>query len=144
MGYTFFEQKKKLIPEYQNASTQEIIRARRQQKVIDSIIEKPLISITGDTTHHVFAQSPSILNSEVLVTEVTFFCDKISPERAQHQGHMHIDDLIQYEEALSNTKIVIMHLSARYKTTDVEQIIHNKFSKDIRENIIIIPNEMSI
>ena len=41
MGYTFFEQKKKLLPMYQKASTEEIIHARKQNKIINAIIEKP-------------------------------------------------------------------------------------------------------
>jgi uncharacterized FlgJ-related protein len=57
---------------------------------------------------------------------------------------MHIDDLLQYEEQLSQTKLVIMHLSARYKTTEVEKIVKNKFSKEMRENITIVPNEMVV
>lgn len=141
LGYTFFEQKKKLRPEYQNRSSDEIIKARKQNKEISYTYEENILSVTGDTTHHVFEQNPNILNSKVVITEVTFFCDKITPEKAQKRGHMHIYDLLSYEEQLQDTTLVIMHVSTRYSTSEVNKIVHNVLPKNIRENIIIVPHD---
>ena len=144
IGYTFSEQKRKILSQYQNASAKEIIQAKKQNKTIDRIVEENILSVTGDTTHHVFEQNPHILQSNVLVTEVTFFCDKVSPQKAQKRGHMHIKDLLVYEEQLQDTSIVIMHLSARYKTSTVNQLVHDTLPKHMRENIIIVPNTHTV
>jgi len=144
MGYTLFHTKKKLIPALQGKPSHKIIEAKKLGQDIHVHQKIPLISITGDTTHHVFERNPEILDSQILVTEVTFFGDDVSPERAQKQGHMHIDDLLCYEEAFTDTKLVIMHVSSRYKMTDVETIIRQKFSKAVQKNITIIPNTMVI
>ena len=141
LGYTFFEQKKKLLPEYQGCSTDKIIQARKQNKEVSYTFEENILSVTGDTTHHVFEQNPNIFNSKVIVTEVTFFCDKIQPEKSQRRGHMHIYDLLPYEEQLKNTTLIIMHVSTRYSVSKVHDIIHNVLPKNMRENIILVPHE---
>lgn len=144
MGYTFYTNKNKLLPEYQNSSSAEIIQAKQQGLCVQEEISFPILSVTGDTTHHVFKNNPKIFESEVIVTEVTFFGDKISPEEAQHRGHMHILDLLPYEEQLLHTNLVIMHLSSRNKLDEVENIIHNTFSKEFRERITIVSNKMVV
>lgn len=141
LGYIFSEQKKKLLPEYQGCSSDKIIQARKQNKEVTYTLEENILSVTGDTTHHVFEQNPSIFNSKVIVTEVTFFCDKILPEKAQKRGHMHIYDLLPYEEQLQDTTLVIMHVSTRYSTSQVNTIVHNTLPKNMRENLIIVPHE---
>ena len=140
LGYRFVEQKKKLLPKYQKSSPQEIIEARKQNKEISTTINESILSVTGDTTHHVFKQNPSIFKSKIIVTEVTFFCDKVDSEKAQKRGHMHISDLLLYEEQLQDTTLVVMHLSTRYSTSEVNKITHNTLPKNMRENMIIVPH----
>jgi|GEM_PF-630474 len=144
MGYTLYKTKKKLHPDFHGKSANEIIAAKKQGLDIHIHEKKPLLSITGDTTHHVFANNPIIFDSEVLITEVTFFGDDISPDRAVQQGHMHIDDLLRYEDQLVDTHVVIMHLSSRYSIKDVEAIIQKKFRPDLLQNITIVSNSMII
>ena len=141
LGYNFFEQKKKLLPEYQNRSSHDIVQARKQNKEVTYTFDEQILSITGDTTHHVFKQNPNIFKSKVIITEVTFFCEKILPEKAQKRGHMHIYDLLPYEEQFQDTKLVIMHVSTRYSTSEVNRIVHNVLPKNMRENIIIVPHK---
>ena len=144
LGYTLFHIKKKLLPEFQGQSSQKIIAAKSMGKDIHLYERIPLVSVTGDTTHHVFERNPEILKSNVLVTEVTFFGDDVSPEQATAQGHMHINDLIRFEDAFLHTKLVIMHISARYKTAEVEEIVRKRFSKRVHKNITIVPNTMIV
>ena len=141
LGYNFFEQKKKLLPKYQNCTSNEIVQAKKQNKEVSYTLDTHILSVTGDTTHHVFEQNPSIFNSKVIVTEVTFFCEKILPKKAQKRGHMHIYDLLPYEELFQGTKLIIMHVSTRYSTSEVNKIVHNVLPKNMRENIIIVPHD---
>lgn len=140
LGYSFFEQRKKLLPEYQNCTSHEIIQAKKQNKDVSYTFDEHILSVTGDTTHHVFDQNPGIFDSNVIVTEVTFFCDKIIPEKAQKRGHMHIYDLIPYEEQFQGTTLVIMHVSTRYSTSEVNKIVHDVLPKNMRENTIVVPH----
>ncbi|MEC7985713.1 MAG: hypothetical protein VX278_11160 [Myxococcota bacterium] len=140
-GYTLIRRKKKRKEEYKNYSGPEMAAARKRGEEISREVTERLCSFTGDTSHHVFAQQPAILESKVLVTEVTFFCDRVSPEKATRNGHLHLQDLRRYESMFQNEYIVIMHLSARYATKEVERWIENTLPKHLRERILVVPNE---
>lgn len=144
LGYTFFTNKNTLLPEYQNKPSAEIVQAKKKGITVQEEVSIPILSVTGDTTHHVFRNNPRIFESEVIITEVTFFGDKISALEAQKRGHMHILDILPYEEQLLNTNLVIMHLSSRYKLEEVERIVNNTFSKELRERITLVSNTMVI
>ena len=116
--------------------------ARSRGEEVSNTITEKLCVFTGDTSHHVFAQQPTILESKILITEVTFFCDKITPEKAARKGHLHIQDLLRYEEVFKNKYIVIMHLSARYSTREVESRIRKTLPKHLVDRILVVPNEM--
>ena len=142
MGYTFYRSKKRLKPQYNSCTTAELIALRKKNISIEDKHNINILSVTGDTTHDVFHQQPHILKSEVLITEVTFFCDRISPTKAKKMGHMHIEDILLYADDFQNTHIVIMHLSARYTTQQVESIIKKRLPQHLIDRIVLIPNEM--
>ena len=142
IGYTFYKKKKKLKAQYLSCTTTELMALRKKNISIENHINMNILSITGDTTHDVFHQQPHILKSEVLITEVTFFCDKISPQKAHKMGHMHIDDIRAHADDFQNTHIVIMHLSARYTTQQAEDIIKKRLPQHLIDRIVVIPNEM--
>ena len=73
IGYTFYQKIKKLKKEYHACTIDELIALRKKKVQIDTYQEKNILSVTGDTTHDVFRQQPHILQSSVLITEVTFF-----------------------------------------------------------------------
>ena len=141
-GYMLSRSKKKRKEAYQKYSGLEMAAARKRGEEIEDILSENLCVFTGDTSHHVFAQQPSILTSKILITEVTFFCDRVTPEKARKRGHLHIRDLLKYESKFQNKYIVIMHLSARYSTKEVEDLIRKTLPKHLTDRIVVVPNEM--
>ena len=141
-GYKLIQQKKKIKEAYKNYSGPEIALARKRGEEISTKINETLCVYTGDSSHHVFEQQPDILKSNILITEITFFCDRITPEKAKHRGHIHIRDLLRYESMFENEYIVIMHLSSRYSIQEVEQAILKTLPKHLSDRCVVVPNEM--
>ena len=141
-GYMLARQKKKIKASYKEYTGPALAAARKRGEEISNIVVENLCAFTGDSSHHVFAQQPSILKSKVLITEVTFFCDRITPKKATHQGHMHIQDLLRYESMFQNEHIVIMHLSARYSIQEVEKAVRKILPKHLSDRCVLVPNEL--
>jgi len=138
-GYTIFERKKKLKPEFLNLSPHEIVEKKKSGVEVESIYEDPILSFTGDTRIEFLDHCEWIKKSRVLIMEVTFVDSKKTVENARFWGHIHLDELLPRLESLSCEKVVLIHLSARYKTRDIKEIIEAKVPEHLKTKIEIFP-----
>lgn len=137
-GYTLFERKKKLKSEYAKFSREEILNLKSNSKIeINIHEEKPILSITGDTTIEVFQKSHELKNSKYLIIETTYLDEKRSPEHARKWGHIHLDELIDILPKLHCEKIWITHLSSRYSRKEAESILRSKLPRAEHERVSI-------
>lgn len=137
-GYTVFEHKKKLLPEFQGKSPQELGQLRRQGVIIDAHFDEPALSFTGDTRIE-FLADESVRRSRVLMMEVTYWDDKRGVEKARNWGHLHIDEFLSHLPTLQNEKIVLIHTSSRYRLDHLQKILAERLPAAYRERVEIFP-----
>jgi ribonuclease Z len=138
-GYTVFERKKHLNPKYSGLSQSEIVALRRQGIEIEEITIEPVVSFTGDTKIEFLQAAEWVKRSKVLVMEVTFIDAKKSVENARHWGHIHLDELLPQLESMKNEKIVLIHVSARYSTKQLREILDARVPEHLKTRIEIFP-----
>lgn len=142
-GYIFYETRKKLKPEFQGLDNSEIIALKKQNIEIVDVQKFPLIAYTGDTTIDIFKQQPILRRVKILILEITFFDDDITPAKARDHGHIHIDSIPTEEGFFQNEHVVIMHVSSRYSNAHVEEMIEDKLPLYLQKKITLVPNSFS-
>lgn len=138
-GYTLFKVKKCLKKQWRGADQKEIIKARQRGENVETLEYSPEISFTGDTRMDFFKATDWIPSSRILVMEVTYWDEKKSISAAREWGHIHIDELIPLVPYFKGEKILLTHVSTRYKRQECEQILNQKVSPEWREKIEIFP-----
>jgi ribonuclease Z len=143
-GYTIYGVKQKLRTELLGNSREELISRRQSGEILTVDVETPLISYTGDTTIDLFQKEQQLQQVKVLITEVTFFDDKVDAAAAKTRGHIHIDDIVRQANLFTQPAIVFTHFSSRYSTSIVEQICKKKLPSDLYQRIHLIPNDQPL
>lgn len=137
-GYTVYERKKHLKPEYKELEPHELGRLRKQGIDLDMFTEEPVVSFTGDTRIE-FLESKDARESRVLVMEVTYWDEKKSVENARLWGHIHLDELLPKLDLIKSEKILLIHASARYSTRDLKRILDARVPEHHKHRIDIFP-----
>lgn len=140
-GYTVFRRRKKLKPEFIQLSKtdpQALARLRREGAQLEAEIEENLVSFTGDTKIE-FLQSDQARKSRLLVMEVTYWDSKKSVENAREWGHIHLEEFLHALPKIEAEKIVLIHVSARYSTKDLREIIEARVPEHLKPKLLIFP-----
>ena len=142
-GYIFYETRKKLKPEFQGLENSKIVALRKQNIQIVDEQKTPLVAYTGDTTIDIFEQQPILQQVKILIVEITFFDDDVTPEKAKDHGHIHIDSIPTAEGFFQNEHVVVMHVSSRHSTAHAQQMIEDKLPLYLQKKITLVPNSFS-
>jgi ribonuclease Z len=137
LGFTVFERREKLRPEYQGLPSDEIGRRKRAGEPLTRRVEIPLVTYVGDTSPRALDAHPEVGESEVLVLECTFLLAK-HRENARETKHLHIRDLVERADLLRSPKIVLTHFSMRYKRGEVEALVRQELPGDVRERVALL------
>lgn len=137
-GYTIYEKKKFLKPEFKGLEPRELGELRKKGVELDDFIDEPVLSFTGDTRIE-FLESKDARESRILVMEVTYWDEKKSVENARLWGHIHLDELLPRLDEIKSEKILIIHASARYTTCDLKRIIDERVPEQHKHRIDIFP-----
>jgi len=135
VGYQVWHRKKKLKPEYQGLSGDEIREIRMSGVEVAAEQRVPLVCYTGDTAPAGLDASPATYESQILITELTFFRPEHRREKIHKFGHMHIDDFIERADRFQNELLVLMHFSTRYHTSQLEKAIMKRLPAKLRERV---------
>lgn len=126
VGYLIWERRKKLKPEYQQLSGNEIRDLRLNGIEISAEIRMPVLAYTGDTSPPGLDNNPDMLRAQVLITEMTFVAPKHRKEKIHKHGHMHLDDFVDRQSAFQNELIIAGHFSVRYTARQVAKAVEKK------------------
>lgn len=138
-GYTLFETKWKLKPEYAHLHKDEIIALRKQGVVVNELRRAPIVTFTGDTQIEFLNTRPWIKKSKILILEATYLDDKRSVEKAREWGHTHFDEIIPHLDAIESERIVLIHASSRYSEAEAQRLIREKVPAKHHERIVFFP-----
>ncbi|PJZ69390.1 hypothetical protein CH373_14045 [Leptospira perolatii] len=113
-GYTIYEKRKKLKPEFQGLSTEELAIKKKESIAIDELVTRPVVSFSGDTKIEYVLTHKDVAESDVLFLECTYIDEERNVEKAREWGHIHLNEIIHNLSAFKNKKIVLIHFSKRY------------------------------
>lgn len=141
-GYTIFKKRRKLKTEYQGVPQKQLQELAHQGIEIQTPVESPLFSFTGDTKIEFLDLSETVKKSEVLILECTYLDEKKTVESAREWGHIHLKELVPRLKEIESQKIVLTHLSRRYKFKDAVELMREALQglpKEIAERIFLFP-----
>ncbi len=143
LGYTVFEQKKKLKAEFIGRDPSSLAHLKAEGQEIDDITQVPAFSFTGDTQIEFLYSRDWVRRSRVLCMESTYIDDVKSVEHARKWGHTHLFELLPELKNIESEKILLIHLSSRYGGGGLENL-YQRLRKLIPssewERIVIFPS----
>ena len=134
-GSVIWERRKKLKPEYQGLSGDEIRDIRLSGVEVSGEQRTPIVCYCGDTAPVGMDSAPGIYESKILITEMTFFRPEHRKEKIHKFGHMHLDDIIERADRFQNERIILCHFSTRYHENQVRKAVDRRMPKDLRERV---------
>lgn len=142
VGYTIFERKKRLRDELRGLDREALVELRRKRVEIEEHWDEPLVTFTGDTRIEFIDSRPWIKQSKVLLTEVTFIDKSKTIENAREWGHLHLEELLPRLPDLKCERIVLIHISARYTTRRILEVLDDRIPEHFKTRIQVFPRPL--
>jgi ribonuclease Z len=137
-GYVLYQRRQKLKPEWHGRDNSEIREARTSGVEVTQSEEFNEVAFTGDSRIEILDRNPEMYRSRLLIMEVTFIDEKISVERARHQGHIHLDEFIARADRFENEAILLTHLSARYGSSQAEDLLRARLPPALSQRVTLL------
>jgi ribonuclease Z len=138
-GYTVWETRSRLRPEFHGLPGQRLGELRRQGVALDETYEAARLSFTGDTRVEVLERTSELRETECLVIEASFLDERVPTAEARAMGHIHLDELVDRAALLPTTDVVFSHFSARYGAADVRDILARRLPDALRAIVRPLP-----
>jgi len=135
VGYIVYDCRKKLKPEFQGLSGNEIRDLRLNGTEVTQETLTPLVAFTGDTAPPGLDAHPDVLKAQILITEMTFFRPDHRKEKIHKFGHLHLDDILDRADRFENELIILSHLSTRTHESQARQAIRNRVPEDLQKRL---------
>lgn len=135
VGYVVWDRRKKLKPEYQNLSGDEIRDLRHSGTEVSHETRVPLLCYTGDTAPAGLDGYPPVYESKILITELTFFQPEHRKDKIHKFGHTHLDDIIERADRFKNELVIATHFSTRYHERQIRKAIENKLPSVLKDRL---------
>ena len=135
LGYVVWDRRKKLKPEYQGLSGDEIRDLRLAGREVSHEVRVPLVCYTGDTAPAGLDEYPPVYESQILITELTFFRPEHRKEKIHKFGHTHLDDIIERADRFKNELIIAAHFSTRYHERQIRAAIERRLPPQLADRI---------
>ncbi len=141
LGYTLFDVRKKLKPEFQGRPGTELGALRRQGVEFEEEVWLPRLTYLGDHTIDTLYREKHVGLSRVLFLELTFLMED-EREMARKRGHTHLDDLLEFlrecPDVLANEHIILKHFSMRYDRNLILNVLKARLPKPFLERVHIL------
>ena len=127
LGYIVWDRRRKLKPEFQNLSGEQIRDLRMAGTEVTAESRRPLVAYLGDSAPPGLDAAPAMYEAKILICEMTFVAPNHRKEKIHKFGHMHMDDLIDRRDRFQNELIIAGHLSTRYHANTVRNLVSRAF-----------------
>ena len=134
-GCVVWERRKKLKPEYQQLTGDQIRDLRYSGVEVSAEVRMPLVCYCGDTAPAGLDSHPGIYEAKVLITEMTFFRPEHRKEKIHKFGHTHLDDIIERAERFKNELIILTHFSTRYEDAQLRRAVEKRLPAELRGRV---------
>jgi len=135
LGYVVWERRKKLKPEYQGLTGDQIRDVRLAGNEVAQEVRMPLVCYVGDSAPAGLDGYPPLYESQILITEMTFFRPEHRKEKIHKFGHTHLDDIVERADRFQNELIILAHFSTRYHERQVRNAVERRFPRSLAERV---------
>lgn len=135
LGYVIWERKKKLKPEYQDLSGDEIRDIRLSGTEVSAEVRTPIVCYCGDTAPQGLDNCDAVYESKILITEMTFFRPEHRKEKIHKFGHTHLDDIVERADRFKNELIILGHLSTRNHESQLRKAVEKRLPEGLRKRV---------
>lgn len=135
VGYIVWDRRKKLKPEYQKLSGDEIRDIRLAGTEVTHEVRKPLVCYVGDSAPDGLDHYPPIYEAQILITELTFFRPEHRKEKIHKFGHCHLDDILDRADKFRNELIILDHFSTRCHDQQLKQAVDRRMPEHLRKRV---------
>lgn len=135
VGYVVWDRRRKLRPDLQGLSGDEIRDRRLAGEEVTHEVRVPLVCYVGDSAPAGLDNCAAVYEAQVLITEMTFFRPEHRKEKIHKFGHTHIDDIIERADRFKNELIILTHFSTRYQDKQVQAAIEQRLPATLRERV---------
>ena len=126
VGYIIWERRKKLRPEFQSLSGDQIRDLRLSGTEVTYEIRIPKIAYLGDSTAEGLDYNPDMYRAEVLIAEMTFVAPDHRRDAIKKFGHTHLDDFLARRDRFENRVIIAGHFSTRCVDKRIRACVRKK------------------
>lgn len=135
LGYIVWERRRKLKPEFQGLSGDEIRDIRMSGIEVSGEVRIPIVCYCGDTAPAGLDADPAVYEARILITELTFFRPEHRKDKIHKFGHTHLDDILERADRFRNELIVLGHFSTRYMDTQIRKAVEKRLPAELKERI---------
>lgn len=135
VGYVIWDRRKKLKPEFQDMTGDQIRDIRLGGTEVTHEVRKPLVCYVGDSAPDGLDGYPPVYEAQVLITELTFFRPEHRKEKIHKFGHTHLDDILDRADRFKNELIILGHFSTRCHDQQMKQAVDRRMPQHLRERV---------
>jgi ribonuclease Z len=125
-GFVVWERRKKLRPEFQGLSGDQIRDIRLSGTEVSHEIRVARLAYLGDSAPEGLDACPAMYEADVLIMEMTFVTAQHRKERIHKFGHIHLDDVIERRERFANKLVIASHFSTRYQNNQIVRTVEKR------------------
>ncbi len=137
LGFLIWERRKKLKPEYQSLTGDQIRDLRLSGVEVSAEIRIPKVAYLGDTSPPGLDALPETYRAQVLILEMTFVAPNERASVIHKYGHTHLDDLIERAERFENEVIIASHFSTRLHPDQILRIVEKRLPDALKGRLKI-------
>jgi ribonuclease Z len=135
VGYVVWDRRKKLKPEYQGRTGDEIRELRLAGAEVTHEVRVPILCYVGDSAPAGLDAYPPLYEATILITEMTFFRPEHRKEKIHKFGHTHLDDIIERADRFQNELIILSHFSTRYHERQIRAAVERRFPPSLASRV---------
>jgi ribonuclease Z len=132
LGFLVWERRKKLKPEFQALTGDQIRDLRLSGVEVSAEVRLPKVAYMGDTAPAGLDALPELYRVQILILEMTFVAPNERPALIHKFGHTHLDDLIARADRFENEVIIASHFSTRLHPDQIQRIVDRSLPDSLR------------
>ncbi|MGP0067863.1 MAG: MBL fold metallo-hydrolase [Isosphaeraceae bacterium] len=132
LGFLVWERRKKLKPEFQDLTGEQIRDLRLSGVEVSAEIRIPKVAYLGDTAPAGLDAMPEIYQAQILILEMTFVAPNERAAVIHKFGHTHLEDLLLRADKFENEVIIASHFSTRLHPDQILRIIEKRLPDSLR------------
>ncbi len=137
LGYLVWERRKKLRPEYQQLTGDQIRDLRMSGVEVSAELRVPKVAYLGDTSPPGLDVFPETYRAQILILEMTFVAANERASVIHKYGHTHLDDLIARADRFENEVIIASHFSTRLHPDQILRIVDKRLPDSLKGRLKI-------